>query len=320
MTDERGPTRALYQERAQAGAPNASDARCLLCPRRCVIPDGSAGFCGSRANRGGVLVAEGYAVVSALALDPIEKKPLARFKPGSAILSVGGFGCNLSCKFCQNHRIARARPPSAAGLAGERAAGRSAGGDRDFSILAPENLVGSALSCRDRGNVGLAFTYNEPLINIEYVTDCARLAKDAGLDVVLVTNGYVNPGPLEELLPFVDAMNVDLKAFTDGFYESVCGGTRRPVMETIERAAGRCHVEVTTLVIPGLNSGYAEIDALASWLASVSPSIPLHLTRHHPDYLMSESVPIEPRALLALVEVASARLETVIAGNLRNFP
>ncbi len=305
MTVGSGPARALFQEPAAGGA-----VRCLLCPRRCLIPAGSAGFCGSRANRGGALVADGYGAVSALALDPIEKKPLARFRPGSRILSAGGFGCNLACRFCQNHRIARARPPSV----------DDGDGLAEFSRMSPDALVGAALSCRDRGNVGLAFTYNEPFVNIEYVVDCARLAKAAGLAVVLVTNGYVNPEPLEYALPFVDAMNVDLKAFTDGFYESVCSGTRLPVMETIARAAGRCHVEVTTLVIPGLNSGREEIVALADWLASVSPAIPLHLTRHHPDYLMPEPPPIGPRELLGLVEAASTRLETVIAGNLGNFP
>ncbi len=316
MSGDAGPVRALFQERAETGASHERDVRCLLCPRYCVIPDGSAGFCGSRANRGGELIAEGYGVVSALAVDPIEKKPLARFKPGSNILSVGGFGCNLACRFCQNHRIARARPPSGT----DRVADRAGGEDRDYSLITPESLVEAAVSCRDRGNVGLAFTYNEPFINVEYVAESARLAKSAGLCVVLVTNGYANPEPLELVLPFVDAMNIDLKGFTDGFYESVCAGTRRPVMDTIARAAGRCHVEVTTLVIPGLNSSPAEIRALSEWLASVSPGIPLHLTRHHPDYLMRERPPIAERDLLDLVEVASERLETVIAGNLRNFP
>jgi len=280
-----------------------SAVECLLCPNACVIPDGAAGRCRVRRNEGGILHAESYGVISSLALDPVEKKPLFHFYPGSNILSAGSWGCNLSCRFCQNHEISQTGCPAVS----ERSGGKR---------LSPDGLVRAALDSVPDGNIGLAFTYNEPFVSFEYVFDTAILAREKGLKTVLVTNGYVNPGPLAELLPHVDAMNIDLKAFTDTFYRKICGGHLEPVLETIRASAASCHVEVTTLVIPGLNSGPAEIDALASALASISPDIPLHLNRHHPAYRMAEPSPISASELHALAGIARRHLSNVHCGNL----
>ena len=194
-----------------------------------------------------------YGRVTALALDPIEKKPLARFCPGSRILSVGSFGCNLRCPFCQNHEISWSEQ-----------AKRFAGTAETFS---PEELTDLALATRDRGNIGLAFTYNEPLIGWEFVRDTARVAKAAGLKTVMVTNGTAELPVLEALRPWIDAMNVDLKGFTDRYYNRVLGGDRRQTMRFIEEAVKSCHVELTTLIVPGENDGEEEMRELSRWVS-----------------------------------------------------
>ncbi len=288
---------AEHWEPAPSGA-----ARCVLCPHRCLVKPGASGRCRARENRDGVLYAATWGIASSLALDPVEKKPFARWHPGSRILSVGGFGCNLSCRFCQNHRISQVGPEEGEG----------------FTFLPPEALVDAARATKAEGNVGIAFTYNEPLVAWEYVRDTARAARnDSGLAIALVTNGYVNPEPLAELLPLVDAMNIDLKAFTEGFYRDVCGGSLAPVLETIRAGvASGAHVELTTLVIPGLNDDPDEIARLASWVASASPDIVLHLNRHHPDYLMREIEPIARDRLLELRDIAARSVADVRCGNL----
>lgn len=281
--------------------------RCFLCPNFCVIADGQAGRCRVRVNREGSLYAMAYGVVSSLALDPVEKKPFAHFHPGSYLLSAGSFGCNLGCKFCQNHGIAQVGVP-AEGLKG-----------RSFERYTPEELVVAANECRQRGNIGIAYTYNEPFTDFEFVKDTALLARRSGLKNALVTNGYVNPEPLADIMPVIDAMNIDLKAFTESFYRTTCGGALAPVKATIEtvvRAYPACHVEITTLVIPGLNSGREEIESLASWLASLSPDLPLHLSRHHPDYLMEKPDPIDVGELFALADIARTHLNFVHCGNI----
>ncbi len=289
---------ARFQKPAEESA-----VECLLCPHLCLIPEGASGRCHVRKNSGGILYAESYGVISSLSLDPIEKKPLFQFYPGSNILSAGSWGCNLSCRFCQNHEISQTSCPPSSGRTGER-------------FMAPVELVQAAVETVPRGNIGLAFTYNEPFVGYEFVFDTARLAREQGLKTVLVTNGFVNPEPLAEILPFVDAMNIDLKAFTDGFYRRICGARLEAVLETIRSSVAACHVEVTTLVIPGLNSGPAEIDALASALASISPEIPLHLNRHHPAWRMAEPSPISTVELQALAGIARKHVSTVYCGNL----
>ena len=278
--------------------------RCFLCPNLCTIQEGSAGRCHVRVNEGGVLRAASYGVVSALSLDPIEKKPFAQFFPGTRILSTGSYGCNLSCKFCQNHEISQRGPT----------------GVESSSYMSPEELVKAALDAQSGGNIGLAYTYNEPFVGYEFVKDTALLIKDAGLHNVLVTNGYVNHEPLVALMPFIDAINVDLKSFSDSFYRFICGGKLSPVMKNIETIAKNfpsCHIEITTLVIPGLNSSKDEIESLASWLASISSDIPLHLSRHHPDYLLPSPESISREELLDLAEVARFHLRTVLCGNMQ---
>ena len=284
--------------------------RCLLCPNECSIPEGKAGRCHVRVNSGGILQAASYGAVSALALDPIEKKPFTQFFPGSRILSTGNYGCNLSCKFCQNHEISQQGLTDGDG---------GDGGRRRTSYMSPEALAKAALDARPRGNIGLAYTYNEPFVGYEFIKDTALLVKDAGLQNVLVSNGYVNHEPLVALMPFIDAINVDLKSFSDSFYRFMCGGKLTPVMKTIETIVKdfpSCHIEITTLVIPGLNSSRDEIDSLSLWLASLSSDIPLHLSRHHPDYHLPSPEPIGRNEIRELAEVARFHLRTVLCGNM----
>ena len=231
-----------------------------------------------------------YGLVSSLALDPIEKKPLRRFYPGSMILSLGGYGCNLRCPFCQNHSIS---------LEYDREGGE---------LLTPAAVCDLALSTVPQGNIGLAYTYNEPLINYEFVHDCAKLIHAAGLKNVLVTNGYINREPLLALMPYIDAMNIDLKAFSEDFYARL-GGRMTPVLETLRLAHEHCHVEVTTLVIEGENDG--DIEQIASWLADISPDIPLHLTPFYPRYQYMGKAATHPQTLQRLRAVAGERLNYV---------
>jgi pyruvate formate lyase activating enzyme len=267
--------------------------RCGLCPNDCVIPDGGRGSCQVRANRGGVLVAENYGRVAAASLDPIEKKPLYHFHPGSLVYSLGSPGCNLHCRYCQNWRYSQAQEPA--------------------DPLSPSEAVERALAARrrDPGVVGLCYTYTDPIIWFEYVLDTARLARQVGLVNVLKTNGYVNPEPLAELLEVADALNVDVKAFSEPFYRQVCGAGLAPVLRTVEAAvrAGR-HVEVTALLVPGRNDSPAEVDALAGWLAALGESIPLHLARFFPNYRM-EGAPTSVASLESARDTARRHLRHV---------
>ncbi len=269
--------------------------RCLLCPHRCRITPGRSGLCMGRVNHDGRLIAESYGCLTSIALDPIEKKPLRRFYPGSYILSVGSYGCNLRCSFCQNWQISQRKA--------------------DWQYIAPPELVRMAIQQIPRGNIGLAFTYNEPLITFEYVLDCCQAARAAGLKTVLVTNGLINPEPMAELLPWVDAMNIDLKAFRPDFYRRICRGELADVQKIIALCVPACHVEITTLLIPGLNDADQEIEDLASWLASLASPVTLHLTRHHPDYQMPQPPPISLARMKHLAELAGRHLPDVLLGN-----
>lgn len=271
-------------------------AQCGLCFHNCRLDEGQTGLCRARGCRDGRIVPLGYGRLSSLALDPIEKKPLRRFRPGSLILSASGFGCNLRCPFCQNAEIS------------------TAGEDFPTRSCPPQELVDLALGLRPRGNIGLAFTYNEPLVAWEYVRDCAALAREAGLVNVLVTNGTIEPGPWLELLPLIDAVNIDLKGFTEAWYRRL-GGDLGTVKRSIELAAGRCHVEVTTLIVPGCNDGEDEMRALSAWLASVSPELPLHISRFFPRHLMSDLPPTPVASVYRLADTARERLRYVYTGN-----
>jgi len=269
---------------------------CHLCPHNCVIKPGGYGVCRVRTNEAGNLYTTNYGKVTSLALDPIEKKPLANYYPGSYILSAGTFGCNLKCAFCQNWTIAHEEPKA--------------------HEITPYELAQTALELRSRGNIGVAYTYNEPSIWYEFVYDTCREVKKAGMKNVLVTNGFINEEPLRELLPFVDAMNIDVKAFTQDFYRDICKGKLEDVKRTVEISSAYCHVEVTTLVVPGLNDSEEEIDSLAGWLKSVSPDITLHLTRFFPNYKMTDRIPTPVKTLKTLEKVALRHLKNVCLGNI----
>ncbi len=274
---------------------------CDVCFRHCDIPEGGRGFCGARTCRNGTVTALNYGVISSAALDPIEKKPFARFRPGSMILSVGSYGCNMRCPFCQNSDISWS----------ERAMTFMESGD----TVTPEQLAGAALRCRDEGNIGLAFTYNEPLIGHEFVRDTARLVHDEGMVNVLVTNGTAELHVLDGLLPFIDAINIDLKGFTDRYYNRVLGGDRAMVMRFIGRAAERCHVELTTLIVPGENDSAGEIRELSGWVAAISPDIPLHISRFFPRFRMTDRGATDVALVYRLADAAREKLRYVYTGN-----
>jgi len=269
---------------------------CLICPHFCRLEEGQTGLCRARKNLNDTVVSMNYGRITGIGLDPIEKKPLARFMPGSKILSVGSFGCNLSCPFCQNYEIA---------CGGEEASVRT---------ISPSELVEMAVKMIPEGNIGVAYTYNEPLIGYEYVSDCARLVRQAGLKNIVVTNGYVNPGPLEELLPWIDAMNIDLKGFTETFYRRL-GGDLEPVKATIMAAVEACHVEITTLIIPGENDSEEEMHALSGWLAGLDPKIPLHISRFFPRHHYADRTPTPIDTINRLADVARESLRHVYSGN-----
>lgn len=270
---------------------------CELCFHRCDLAEGQAGLCRARGRRGGEIVPLSYGKLTSLALDPIEKKPLRRFHPGSLILSVGSFGCNLRCPFCQNHEIS---------MAGEH--------QLQTAEVSPDRLAAQAAELIPLGNIGVAYTYNEPLTGYEYVRDCAALVHERGMVNVLVTNGTVSEAPWRALLPLIDAANIDLKGFTAPWYRRL-GGDLETVKRSIALAAERCHVEVTTLLIPGENDSPAEIRALARWLAGVDPGIPLHLSRFFPRYRMADRPPTPVERVYALAEEARAHLRYVYTGN-----
>ncbi len=279
---------------------------CDVCFRQCKLEEGMTGFCGGRSCRDGQIVAANYGRLTSVALDPIEKKPLNMFMPGSMILSLGSYGCNLRCPFCQNSSISWSQ--------------KAFEYKDKAEFYEPDEIVKTALELRPRGNIGLAFTYNEPLVGYEFVRDTARLAKEAGLENVLVTNGTATQKVLEQILPYIDAMNIDLKAFTDRFYRDFIGGDFQMVKDFITTAAGDCHVELTTLVIPGKNDSEQEMCELSAWVAALEnqtgKKIPLHITRFFPAFKLTDLDPTPVNTILRLVEVARENLEFVFPGNI----
>lgn len=282
---------------------------CKVCFRHCDIPEGKTGFCGVRTCRDGIIFPDNYGRITSLALDPVEKKPLRRFHPGTYILSVGSYGCNLRCPFCQNYEISWSEQAYALR-------------PRAREIL-PEELAGIAASCRKEGNIGVAFTYNEPLISYEYVRDTARLLHEQGMFAVLVSNGTASAEVLSELAGCVDAMNIDLKGFTDQYYRDVLKGDRKMVMEFIEGAVKMCHVELTTLIVPGENDSEEEIRELAGWIAGLTDadgnvigrSVPLHISRFFPRFHMRDRGATPVAQVYRLAEAARETLEYVYTGN-----
>ena len=271
--------------------------RCELCFHHCELDEGQTGLCRARDRRDGGIIPLNYGKLTSLSLDPIEKKPLRRFHPGSLILSVGSFGCNLRCPFCQNHEIS---------MVGD--------GEIQTVELSPEQLAAKAAELVPQGNIGVAYTYNEPLVGYEYVRDCAALIHERDLVNVLVTNGTIDEAPWRELLPLIDAANIDLKGFTTAWYKKL-GGDLDTVKRSITLAVERCHVEVTTLLIPGENDCVEEIRELACWLAGVDPNIPLHLSRFFPRYRMTDHPPTPVERVYRLANEARAYLTYVYTGN-----
>ncbi len=270
---------------------------CSVCPHHCVLSEGQYGRCRARKQENGQVVCDNYGCVTALMADPIEKKPLRRFFPGSMILSVGSFGCNLSCPFCQNFEIS---------MAGQ--------GEIRHQKWSPVELAQTAYKYQEYGNIGVAFTYNEPMVGYEFVRDTARLVHEQGMKNVVVTNGFAELLVLEELIPWIDAMNIDLKGFTEGYYRKL-GGDLGTVKRFIERAARDCHVEVTTLIVPGENDSLEEMEQEARWIASVDPEIPLHVTRFFPQYQMEDREATEVKKIYELREAAGGYLKYVYVGN-----
>jgi len=271
--------------------------RCLLCPHQCLIRPDERGLCGVRENRNGEIALVTAGIISGCALDPIEKKPLYHFYPGSMILSVGSYGCNLCCDFCQNYHISQNVP------------------DEEAVRLKPEQLVGQAV--RAKNNIGIAYTYNEPVIWYEYVAECARLAADEGLKNVMVSNGYINREPLSEMTDFIDAFNIDLKSFSNEFYRKYTGATLKPVLDAIKiiASSGR-HLEITTLILPGLNDSPAMMRKEAEWIAdNAGQNVPLHLSRYFPMYRRHDPA-TPPETIMMLSEIAEEYLDYVYAGNM----
>ncbi|MBE7558908.1 AmmeMemoRadiSam system radical SAM enzyme [bacterium] len=275
---------------------------CYLCPRHCRIGEGQSGFCFIRRNDGGSLVTLGYGRLAAVNIDPIEKKPLNHFLPGTSILSLGGAGCNMGSMFCQNWSISKAKDDHV------RAA-----------VLSPAQVVRTA---GQYGCPSLAYTYNEPTIWGEFIIDTARLAREAGLANVMVTNGYITPEALWDVYEHIDAANIDLKAFTDDFYRRVTLSKLDPVLQTIETLcrSGRVWVELTTLLIPNHNDSDEEIRKLSDWvLEHVGPEVPLHFTAYHPDYKLTKDPPTPPATLRRAREIALGRgLHFVYLGNVHD--
>lgn len=266
--------------------------RCRLCPHNCTIGEGRVGICRARRNLGGTLYSEIYEQVTSVAMDPIEKKPLYHFHPGSRILSMGTRGCNFACEFCQNWQISQEDAPT--------------------SRLTSRAAVDAA---RREGSIGISYTYNEPLIWFEYVIETAKLAREAGLVNVLVTNGYANPEPFEELLPYIDAMNMDIKSIRPEFYKRLCHGTLEPVLANAKAASRRTHLEVTNLVIPGHNDTDEEFEQLGRWIAAeLGPHIPTHLSAYFPRHrLKAPPTPVE--TLERAYGIVSKHLRYVYLGN-----
>ena len=274
----------------------AAQAVCGTCPRHCRLAEGAVGFCRARKAQGGRVVSANYGLATSLALDPIEKKPLSFFHPGSYILSVGSFGCNLRCPFCQNDSISQ---HGEGGVPVER--------------ITPVQLADVALRLKDeRGNIGVAYTYNEPLVGWEFVRDAAREVRARGLVNVIVSNGCAEAAVIDELAPLIDAANIDLKGPSQKYYDWL-GGDFSAVCRTIQTLHARgCHVEVTTLVVPGKNDREEDMDAIAAFIASVSPEIPLHVTRFYPRFQMTDTPPTPAASIQRLAAVARRHLKHVL--------
>jgi len=274
--------------------------QCLLCPHNCIIKEDHFGVCKVRTNDSGVLISQNYGVISSIGFDPIEKKPLYHFYPGSEILSIGSVGCNLKCKFCQNWEISQTSVDDFS---------------RGSKMYSSEMIVELAKS-RKR-NVGIAFTYNEPTVFFEFMMDTARLSKKHGLYNVMVSNGYINQKPLQELMPFIDAFNIDLKSFSKYFFTEYTNSQLEPVKETLKSIVeAKKHLEITNLIIPTLNDEVIEYEKMINWIYNnLGENIVLHISRYFPTYKLSiEATSIDK--MINLGQIAKEKLNYVYLGNM----
>lgn len=264
---------------------------CELCPHNCKINDDKTGICKVRKNIDGKLYSLNYGKVSSLGIDPVEKKPLYHFHPQADVLSLGSWGCNMSCSFCQNWQISQQKPQL-----------------REYK---PAEIVEAALA-RDVNL--LAYTYSEPTVFYEFMLETAEIAQKKGLKNIMVSNGFINPKPLKKLIPFLDAANIDLKAFNNDFYQQHCNGGLEAVKRTIKLLAEEIHLEVTTLIVTDLNDDFKELEALFSWLAEINSEIPLHLSRYHPAYKL-DNPPTDLELMKKAYRTAKEYLDHVYLGN-----
>lgn len=283
---------ALYWNKLEG-----STVKCCLCPHNCKIKDGQEGTCRARKNEGGKLFSENYSKVGALNVDPIEKKPLYHFFPGSPVLSIGTFGCNFRCEFCQNWQLAHGQPT--------------------LEKISGDEMVQMALGAqKEQGSIGVAYTYAEPLVWYEYVLEIAPKIQDLGQKNILVTNGFIEEAPFLKLLPFISAMNIDVKGFSSDFYKRMVKGYYEPVLKTAEIAKSHgCHVEITNLLIPGMNDSEEDIDKIVDWVASsLGKDTPIHFSKYFPSYKLN--IPPTPLETLRMaVKKASKKLDFVYLGN-----
>lgn len=283
---------ALYFEKL-----DNNKVQCLLCPHQCQLVVDKSGICGTRKNVDGVLQSLNYGVVSSTSMDPIEKKPLYHFYPGEQILSLGTLGCNMHCPFCQNHHISRYY-------------------DNTFKMQPHEFAPADVLRAVNESNsFGVAYTYSEPLVWYEFVLDSARLVAESGEKNVLVSNGQINPEPLKELVPFINAANIDVKAFTEANYKKL-GGDLATTKKSVEIFLNNnVHIELTTLVVPQFNDDLDELEELVKWIASLGRNIPFHISRYHPQYRYSEPA-TSIKYLKMVEEMAATYLNYVYIGNI----
>jgi pyruvate formate lyase activating enzyme len=285
---------ALYYDR------NENLAACRLCPHNCKIKPGKAGICRVRSNENGKLFSDNYGLVCSIHSDPIEKKPLYHYFPGRSVLSIGSIGCNLKCKFCQNWEISQ----------------------NDCSSFENIHRVDagevSNLATTDQNNIGVAYTYNEPLVWIEYLLDVAVLIKEKQLKNVMVTNGFINPGPLTDLIPLLDAFSVDLKGFTESFYKQLTAARLQPVLETLKTIKkSEKHLEITNLVIPNQNDDARDFIRMVDWInTELGQDTVLHISRYYPTYQLDEP-PTPEYTLEKFYEIARKKLDHVYLGNIR---
>lgn len=268
--------------------------RCKLCPHNCILKENKFGVCNVRTVENNIGIAINYGEVTSANIDPIEKKPLYHYKLGKNILSVGTFGCNMSCSFCQNYEISQQVQKS--------------------EYIETDKLINIIETLND--NIGIAFTYNEPFMWYEYIYDVVKKIKGRNKDIstVLVTNGYVNKEPLEKILPYIDAMNIDLKGYTNKYYNNICGAKLEPVLDTIALASKYCHIEITTLMVRGENDSIDEIENIAKFIASVDKNIPLHLSRYFPRYNLNNP-PTDIESIIKARDIAKRYLNYVYIGN-----